>query len=270
MAPPLRITRAGLLGSLLVIVVAATCVRLGIWQLHRLGQRRALNARVAARMFASPLDLRHLSDDTAGLSFRAATATGTWDGPRSVVLGARSLNGDPGVYLLTPLRLAEGGAILVNRGWLPSPDAATVDLRPYAVSGAARVRGLLVPMPTGPVPPTAGVRRVWFHLDPAALARQFSYPVAPLLLQATTAPATAGASPDGAGARNAGAAPVPGPGSAAAEGAAPLPHPLPPPSLDEGPHLGYAIQWFSFAAIGLIGWAVLLLRGDKNEREPIP
>ncbi len=239
MAPPLRITRAGLVGSLIVIVVAATCVRLGIWQLHRLDQRRALNARVAARMHASALDLRRLPDDTAGLAFRAATATGSWDGARSVVLGARSLNGDPGVYLLTPLRLPEGGAILVNRGWLPSPDAAPVDIRPYAVSGAAQVRGLLVPMPTGPVPPATGVRRVWYHLDPAALAAQLGYAVTPLLLQATTA--AAGAGPNS------------------------LPRPLPPPSLDEGPHLGYAIQWFSFAVIGLVGWLVLLLRGSRGD-----
>ncbi len=246
MAPPLRITRAGLLGSIVVILVAATCVRLGIWQLHRLQQRRAYNAQVSARMTAAPVGLRRVPDDTAGLSFRAALAEGGWDGARSIVLGARTLDGEPGVYLLTPLRLPEGGAVLVNRGWLPSPDAATVDLRPYTADGPARVRGLLVPMPLGRVPPTAGVRRVWYHLDPAALARQLPYPVAPLLLQATP-PATAST-------------------PTSTRAATALPRPVPPPALDEGPHLGYAIQWFSFAVIGLVGWVVLLLRGDRGDR----
>lgn len=246
MAPPLRITRAGLLGSIVVILVAAGCVRLGIWQLHRLDQRRAYNAQLSARMRGAGVPLRRVPDDTVGLTFRAALAEGSWDGARSIVLGARALDGEPGVYLLTPLRLPEGGAVLVNRGWLPSPDAATVDIRPYAADGPARVRGLLVPMPLGRVPPTAGVRRVWYHLDPAALARQLPYPIAPLLLQAT--PAAAAATPT------------------AARAAAALPRPLPPPALDEGPHLGYAIQWFSFAVIGLVGWVVLLLRGDGGER----
>ncbi len=238
MAPPLRITRAGVVGSILVVLVAATCVRLGFWQLHRLEERRAYNAQVGGRMSGSPLELRAAPADTNGLSYRAAHALGTWDPQRSIVLADRPLDGDPGVWLLTPLRLSDGRAILVVRGWLPSPDAATVDIRPYAVDGAADVRGLLMPLPSGKVPPTAGPRLTWYHLDPAALARQFPYPLAPVLLQATVANAPPGA----------------------------LPRPLPPPTLGEGPHFSYAIQWFSFAAIGLIGWVVLLLRGDEEER----
>lgn len=239
MAPPLRVTRAGILGSILVLLVAATCVRLGFWQLHRLAERRAYNAVVAARMDAPPIELRQPPGDTARLAYRAASARGTWDGARSIVLAAQVMDGDPGVYLLTPLRLESGGAVLVNRGWLPSPDAATVDIRPYGVSGAADVRGLLVPVRRGAVPPTRGFRRVWYHLDSAALARQFPYVLAPLLLQVV-------------------------PAGSAARG---LPRPVPPPALDEGPHFGYAVQWFSFAAIGLIGWVALLLRGER-ERAP--
>jgi surfeit locus 1 family protein len=43
-------------------------------------------------------------------------------------------------------------------------------------------------------------------------------------------------------------------------GAPPFPMRLELPETDDGPHLGYAIQWFSFAAIGLIGWLVLVIR----------
>jgi len=241
MASPLRITRGGVLGSILVLLVAATCVRLGFWQLHRLKERRAYNAEVSARMHAAPVALAAVPGDTTGLSYRAAAARGTWDPDRSIVLAARTFNGDPGVYLLTPLRLPDGGAVLVNRGFLPSPDAATVDIRPFLTPGAAEVRGLLVPMPIGRVPPTSGFRRTWYHLDPAALARQLPYRIAPLLLQATPGAATP------------------------ARGASALPLRLSPPTLDEGPHLSYAIQWFSFATIGLIGWAVLLLRGEREK-----
>ncbi len=236
---PLRITRAGIVGSILVLAVAAGCVRLGFWQLHRLAERRAHNAVVRARLAAAPLALQALPEDTA-LAFRPATATGRWDSEHAIVLAGQTYDDDPGVTLLTPLLLPGGGAVLVNRGWLPSPDAATIDARAYAVAGAAAVRGLLVPMPTGRVPPAPGFRRVWFHLDPGRLRRQFPYPIAPLLLQVT-----------------------PGPGDRG------LPHPVPPPTLSEGPHLSYAVQWFSFAAIGLIGWVVLLLKNSAGRDEPV-
>jgi surfeit locus 1 family protein len=254
---PLRITRAGLLGSVLVLVLAATCVRLGFWQLHRLAERRARNAIVATRMSAPALQLARGPSDTTGMAYRRASATGSWDDERSIVLAGRSYNGEPGVYLLTPLRLAAGGgAVLVSRGWLPSPDAATVDLSPYAAGGAGgangasragahgptrgatTVTGILLAMPLGAVPPGPAFRRTWYHFDPATLARQFPYPLFPLVLQVLPEPGARG-----------------------------LPRPVAPPALDEGPHFSYAVQWFSFAVIGIVGWIALLMKGRTEEIE---
>ncbi|MBX6364652.1 MAG: SURF1 family protein [Gemmatimonadetes bacterium] len=239
--PPLRITRAGLVGTVLALVVAATCVRLGFWQLHRLAERRARNAAVSARMRGAPVALTGVPSDTAGLAYRAVTIAGQYDDARSVVFAAHSLMGEPGVWLLTPLRVP-GGAILVNRGWVPSPDAATLRRQVPAPTGTVRVRGVLVPLPArgseeGAVADT--FRRIWYRPSAGALTRQFPYRVSSLYLQALPEP-----------------------------GAPPLPHRLPPPELDEGPHLSYAIQWFGFAAIALIGWAVLALRrGEPESKE---
>jgi cytochrome oxidase assembly protein ShyY1 len=47
-----------------------------------------------------------------------------------------------------------------------------------------------------------------------------------------------------------------------------LPQVVPPPALDEGPHLSYAVQWFIFAAIGLIGWPILLRRVARDRAKP--
>ncbi|HET9984538.1 MAG TPA: SURF1 family protein [Longimicrobiales bacterium] len=238
---PLRITRAGLAGTVLAFVVAAACVRLGFWQLHRLAERRARNAAVSARMRAEPVALPGVPRDTAGLAYRAVTVAGEYDDARSVVFAAHSLMGEPGVWLLTPLRMP-GGAILVNRGWVPSPDAATIRSQAPAPRGAVRVRGLLVPIPaTGSVEGAAAdtFRRIWYRPSAHALTRQFPYPVASLYLQAL---------PEA--------------------GAPPWPRRLAPPELDEGPHLSYAIQWFSFATIALVGWAVLVVRrGDRESKE---
>lgn len=233
---PLRVTRSGLLGTLLVFVVAAICVRLGIWQLHRLHERRERNARIEARIHLSPIGLDRLPTDTAGLEYRPAIARGHYDNAHSIVFAGRSYDGVPGVYLLTPLLMeGGGGALLVNRGWLPSPDAATVDLAPYAVTGAVSADGILLPMPSSARAAAVDTfRTVWYHPDARDIRRQFPYPVAPVYLQQLPAPGT----------------PV-------------RPHRLPPPALDEGPHLSYAIQWFSFATIGIIGWAALVLRRGR-------
>jgi surfeit locus 1 family protein len=45
-----------------------------------------------------------------------------------------------------------------------------------------------------------------------------------------------------------------------------LPEPSPLPELSEGPHLSYAIQWFTFAVIALVGFVVLALREGRAPR----
>lgn len=234
---PLHVTRAGVVGTVAVLIVAGACLRLGFWQLDRRQQRLARNAVVAERMSADRIVLETAPDDTAGLAFRAAEATGRLDNDRALVLAGRSLGGAPGVHLLTPLRLGDG-AILVNRGWLPSADAATVDLAPLVLEGELRVEGVLLAFPDAPETGEApsGFRRTWFRFDGAAMRAQFPYRVAPVVLQATAPPA------------------------GGEDAARDLPVILPAPSLDPGPHLSYAVQWFSFATIFLVGWAVLVAK----------
>jgi surfeit locus 1 family protein len=235
------VTRSGVLAALGILVVVAVCVRLGIWQLDRRDQRLARNAAIAERMAAPSTELGAAPLDTAGLLHRAVSARGVYDHDRSLVLGGRSHRGVPGVHVLTPLHL-EAGAILVNRGWVPAPDAATVDLAAVHRPATTRVAGVLVPFPE--VPPTEPgdtFRTRWFRLDGGAIRAQYPYPVAPVYLQQI------------------------GPGEATADyGLQPLP--LDPPALDAGPHLSYAVQWFSFAAIFLVGGIALAVRRTGTGR----
>ncbi len=183
-------------------------------------------------MALPPVDLSLGMRDTTGVIYRRVTIEGQYDPEHSIVLAGRSYREEPGVYLLTPIRLGGGPAILLNRGWLPSPDAATVDLSPLAGSESGRLQGIVMPFP--PAGDThdgkPGFRRVLFRLNESVIPR-FPYPVASAYIQALPEP--------GSGIR---------------------PTRLPPPELDDGPHLGYAIQWFSFAAIGIIGWIALATR----------
>ena len=248
----LELTRRGVLGTVAVLVVAGLCIRLGVWQLDRRAERLQRNQAVAQRMADEPVALSVAPMDTAGLTYRRATVSGAVDHDRSIILAGRSRNGAPGVHVLTPVRLTPG-AVLVNRGWLPAPDAATVDLSAIRLDRPVRAQGVLVPFPDVDLGRrTDGFQTRWFRVDGDAIRRQYPYPVAPLYLVATAPvePAAATAGPGGRAGDTIGAgAPVP-PG---------------PPHLEPGPHLSYAIQWFSFAAIFLVGWIILLLRRSPRD-----
>jgi surfeit locus 1 family protein len=245
-ARPVAITPAGIAGTLVLAIVVLVCVRLGFWQLSRLEERRQLNAGVAARLVQDPIgDISRIAD-TTGLAYRVAEASGTFDNERYMVLPGRSHAGRPGVYLLMPLRFENrAGAVLVNRGWVPAPDAATIDARDFAVTGPVDVRGLVLPFP-GDAQSLARreattssdtFMHVLYRIDERSLRAQFPYPLLDVMLQQVASP-----------------------------GSAAYPAALAPPPLDEGPHLGYALQWFSFALIGVIGWFALVLR----PRRPSP
>ena len=224
----------------LAVCVAIVCIRLGFWQLDRLAQRRERNRNVAVRLAEPPAPLTSMPTDSSS-RLRRAFVSGTPDYEHELALAPRSHEGSPGVHLVTPVRIAgRDTAVLVNRGWVYAPDGITVDRtrwreRTTSVAGYAEIAD----------PGTDDVvlreaPRVLRRLTIAAAARGLPYPVSPLYLVATV--------PD------------------SATPAAARPARLPPPTIDEGPHLGYALQWFSFAAIALIGASIVVLRTRAVER----
>jgi len=242
-----RVTVRGIVAAALAIAVAVVCVRLGFWQLDRLEQRRALNVAHAAALALEPLDLNAtglsvLSGEADALLYRRGVARGRFDHGTEFLLRGRSHGGRPGVHVVSPLQLAgEPGVLLVNRGWIPSPDGATADPRPFRLPADVVVAGTLQRMPdagdqASPVTVDLGDVAVatYRRLDRGLLEERLSRDLPLYYLQA--------------------ASPLGGP-------AAP-PIPVPDPTLDEGAHLGYAVQWFSFAAIALFGFLfTVVLRG---------
>ncbi len=241
-------TRRTILAAIIGLVTAAICARLGMWQLDRLEQRRAYNHGAFARMQAEPVEFSALPTDTTA-RFRRVRLSGQWDFDREFVLTHRSHNGSPGVHIVTPLLLADGSAVPVIRGWVYSPDAAGADLERwrsedsvvqgwvtlFAESGAGDPR-----LPSAP--------RAWRRLDGEWLERELPYPVAPFAVVASHgADSTLAVTTQLAGEASPGERPVR----------------LSSPSMDEGSHRGYAMQWFAFATIAL-GGAGVLIRQERR------
>ncbi len=239
-----RFTGRGIVAAAFVLVIAAVCIRLGFWQLDRQAQRDQLNLALATALEEPPLELRAaevraILADPDDFVYRRVRLEGTFDSPREVVLRGRALGGNPGVNLVTPLLLREADvAVLVNRGWVPSPDASTVDPALHGEPGLRTIEGILHPLPAGGETREAVIEvngrpvRTVQRLDGADPRLAGSATLLPLLVQQVASG-----------------------GGQAATGA---PTRLPPPSLDRGPHLGYAVQWFSFAAIAVLGFGVML------------
>ena len=217
------------------VVVAMICVRLGVWQLARRGERLASNAAELAERGKPVLDLTHGSTPEA---HRRVRASGTFDFEREIVLRGRAFEGVPGVEILTPFRVpGRDTAVLVHRGFVASPDATTIDVTLHRELPAAEIEGLAVTLPAGEgsAPVSVNGRETWRRLDLTALRSRLPYPIFDAYILAE--------SPAGGGG---------------------VTRRVPPPALDEGPHLNYAIQWFAFAAIALVGSGAYLFTRRRN------
>jgi surfeit locus 1 family protein len=226
--------------GLLALAGAVLCVRLGIWQLDRLAQRRARNAVVRARIAEPAVDVRTLPADTTDLRFRRVTVRGTTAPALELAWAQRGRRGSPGVNLLSAVRVADSlPLVLVNRGWVYSPDGTQVDLARWREGDTIDVTGYLEPIGAslpGRWRGTAHPRSVRW-LDRDSLAALLGAPVAPVLVVVTGDT-------------------TPGSADRIAR--------VPPPPLDEGPHQSYALQWFSFATIAVVGYGAFLWNARRR------
>lgn len=214
------------MGIALALVAAAVCVRLGFWQLARLRQRLARNAVARAAWALPPINLvGAIPLDSA--RNRRVRVRGVYDFSHQQLWRPHVLDEAPGVDLVTPVRLADGRGVLVDRGWVPSADAYHVDERAYQEPDSADVVGLALAAP-----------RTRGDVDPPRLKDAVPYPLLPFVVQQL---------PDSVAAFRPN-----------------VPQRLPAPELTNGPHLSYAIQWFSFATIILVGSAILFWKAGRE------
>jgi surfeit locus 1 family protein len=234
---------------LLVVVLIITMVNLAFWQLRRLHEREHQNDTVRAAAAAPAGDVNTLVPrgmaltSASSVEWRDVVATGTYDQSHEVLVRNRSFQEQAGYHIVTPLVLADGSAILVNRGWIPLADkvgeAPTV---PPPTSGPVQVLGRLRPTQTrgslGPTDPSTGTLTQVARVDINRLQQQDPYPLRAAYVELIEQrPALTGD----------------------------LPALVQAPPLDNGPHLSYAIQWLLFSVCAVVGW-VLVVRKSAKER----
>ena len=225
-----------ILRHVLVLTIVGLFALACIWQIHRLHERRAHNALVTAREHAPEISVDAAVRDPLTATHRRVFSSGRYDTAREVVLLGRPNGEDDGNHVLTPL-VSAGRAVIVDRGWVPpnldSPPLPSASPPP----GTVTVHGELMDSERGPFSGGTGHTKVVSLIDLRRLTKQLPYPVAPsYVLLATQVPAQSGQ----------------------------LPVPVKPLPLDEGPHKSYAIQWFSFIVIALVGYGAFIRRAARQ------
>jgi len=229
-----------LLGHVLVVAICVGFVNLGFWQVRRLEDRRLQNIVMANRLNTPPTSVSELVAgaglDIDSLEFRNATATGMFDAEEEVLVRSQVHQGSAGWHVLTPLVLGDGRAVMINRGWVPL-EMDSVPVPAAAPSGQVSIRGWVsltrLRRSGGALEPDGRLTQI-ARVDLARLQEQIPYDLLPIYIVAD---------PSGE------SLPIP---------------PDRPDVSDEGPHLTYAIEWFSFALIGLVGYFFLIRRAVRR------
>lgn len=223
----------------LVVLIAAlayTFVQLGEWQLRRLDERRASNARVLEHSHEQPVPYeqhmnRVMTDDD---EWHVVTVTGEYTGDTFQVR-YRNQEG-PGTEVVSPMRATDGRTVLVDRGFIPRPQGQPDPQPP--------------PPPDGEVTVTGYVQRNERGKDEAVVPHEHKV----RLINSDKIGESLGVELVN--------------GYVAAFESSPADatslQPIALPSLDEGPHQGYAWQWFSFAVIAGVG-VIVLIRADIRD-----
>src|SRR5690242_4730871 len=193
----LLLQRRWMAGHLLALVMAALFVALGFWQLARNQEKHDKVARAKAAYAAPAPPVATIPADAAD-GTRAA-ATGTFDGAHETVLRNQVNNGNVGIAILTPLRLPDGTAVLVNRGWVRASSANGVTTDPPP-TGTAVVHGRVhqsSPFNEGDtVDHLADGSLAVPRVDLRAIARTLPYQLRPLWIEAQAiSPTPAGNAP---------------------------------------------------------------------------
>ncbi|WP_327188888.1 SURF1 family protein [Streptomyces xinghaiensis] len=256
------LTRQWVILTLVALLLIPVMVELGFWQLHRHENRVAHNRLIERNLEARPAPVTELTSPGHVVPkddyWRSVTATGSFDTRNEVVIRQRTApDGDRiGYFVLTPLLLGDGRAVLVNRGWIETgTDLTAFPEIPAPPAGKVTVTGRLMGDETTEASGIKDKRglpdRQFMLINSAQQAERLDREVLGGYIELV-------------------------------EPAAASPRPLDEPDHDGiGVNMAYAVQWWIFAAGVPVGWVILLRReladrrraettGDEEHDAPVP
>jgi cytochrome oxidase assembly protein ShyY1 len=219
----------GWLGLTLVVIVFATACYslLAPWQFRRNAERVAQNTAVSTSLRTAPVPIDQVlaaAGSTAAAEWRPVSMTGRYLPAGEALARLRTVQGEPAFEVLTPFQLAQGGVVLVNRGYVRPVGDVSVPAFPAPPAGEVTV--------TARVRQDEGDRRDAFtddgHRQVYAVNSQTVGRAAGLAIR----PGYFQLVDDQPGVLNA----------------------LPLPQLDSGPFFSYALQWIAFGSMAILAW----------------
>ncbi|KQV92380.1 SURF1 family protein [Pelomonas sp. Root1237] len=229
----------------LALIVATALASVGflalaVWQFQRLGWKEDLIARVERQVHAEPVSPPAASVSVSKADeYRRLRLRGRFE-PREVLVQATTELGG-GHWVLAPLRLDDGTAVLINRGFVPPEQRAPE--QHSAPAGPVELTGLLRLTETGggPLRKNVPAEGRWYSRDVAGIATELGLtgPVAPFFVDESADPAQ--------------------------------PRRWPRPGLTvirfANNHAVYAITWLALAAMSAAA-AIYLLREERRRSLP--
>jgi surfeit locus 1 family protein len=236
--------------TLATLAVMALCIKAGLWQYNKAGQKQALQTQLNARLSEPPVALtdKLIADKIANfetLRYQRVKFTGTYDARYQVLLDNQVENTVAGYHVLTPMQV-EGSQtyVLVNRGWIPKAAAQKGVQQQVPVvivpQGRQEIEGdITLPAKkffTLEAPPATDGKwqQVWQNLDMPRYIKSAPFAVQPFVVRLDVKSVAGGF------VRN-----------------------WPPPGERVSMHLGYAYQWFGFALTLLVIYIVLNVKKTR-------
>lgn len=222
-------------GGLAMVVLLPLFSWLGMWQWEKAEARFARQAELDARSQGPALEMPVAAAEAEALRHHRFALAGEYDAKRQILIDNRVHAGQAGYHVVTPLKLAGSElAVLVNRGWVPAAADRRILPEVPPPAGPVRVSGIAVIPParffTLGGAPAGSAEPVWQNLDLERFRAGSAYPLQPVVIQL----------------------------DASAPGGYVREWPRPDERADR--NLGYAVQWFGFAATSLGIWLYYLLR----------
>ena len=230
-----------IIATVMLVALLSLFFSAAYWQLGRADEKRAVLERYATATGGDFVTTLVPDDAAEALRFRPFRLTGRYQPERQILLDNMTDGGTNGYQVLTPF-VVGGTTVLINRGWLPA-DADRTVLPWIAVSDKERT--LTARLNNFPAP---GLRLEEPADSPGSWPRRLLFPTVAQLEAALGVELPAyqlqlnADEPDG--------------------------YLRTWQAVDSGPekHLGYAFQWFSFAALACIFYALLMTQWLRARR----